>query len=61
MRVIWSRITLPVISVVNGKYTIYAPNPKGLSFVTEPRCAVEHVVQTLVNSMKGDFAVYGTV
>jgi phosphopantothenate synthetase len=55
---ILSRITLPVISV-NGNCTIYAPSPKGLTFVTEARCAVEHFVQTLVNSMKGDFAMYG--
>jgi hypothetical protein len=39
--------------------TIYAPSPKGLTFVTEARCAVERVVQTIVNSIKGDFAVYG--
>jgi hypothetical protein len=56
---IQSGITLPVISVVNGNCIIYAPSPKGLTLVTEAQCAVEHVVQTLFNSMKGDFAVYG--
>jgi hypothetical protein len=38
--------------------TIYAPIPNRLTFLTEAGCAVEHVVQSLVNSMKGDFAVY---
>jgi hypothetical protein len=56
---IQSRITLQVISVVNGNCTIYAPSPKGLTFVTEAKCIVEHVVQALVNSMKGRFAVCG--
>jgi hypothetical protein len=55
---IWSRIKQPVIFLVNGNCTIDAPVPNGLTFVTEARCAVEHVVQTLVNGMKGNFAVY---
>jgi hypothetical protein len=46
------------LSLVNGNCTVDAPSPKELAFVTEARCAVEHFVQTLGNSMKCDIAVY---
>jgi hypothetical protein len=39
-----SRIILTVFYVVNGNWTIYAPSFKGVIFVTEARCGVEHVV-----------------